>query len=183
MRKLVSLVLVTFATLSFAAAVLANSHMEMKPSAKLRDLDYLTGNWACKGMAMASPMAPEHATEATVMAKWEGGGYWLAFTYAEAKTAKNTMPYWARGFFGWDSEQKTFVLGSIDNTGGYSTSTSAGWLGDTLTFEGPWHMMAMTTKGRDQFTKKSATSFVHSGWIEDNGKWAKLDEETCTKTK
>jgi hypothetical protein len=179
MRKLASLVLVLFA----ATAALANSHTEMKPSDKLRDLDYFGGNWSCKGMAMASPMAPEHPTEGTVMAKWEGGNYWLGFTYAETKTAKNPMPFWVKGFFGWDLEQQKFVIGGVDNMGGYSTSASAGWVGDTITFEGPWHMMGMTVTGRDMFVKKSATSMTHSAWIDDKGTWTKLDEENCTKGK
>ena len=179
MRKTVLVLLLVFA----ATAAFANSHMEMKPSPKTRDLDYYGGNWSCKGTAMASPMAPEHPTAANVTAKWTAGGYWLAFTYAETKTAKSAMPFWVSGFFGYDMEQKKFVMGSVDNMGGYSTSTSDGWSGDTMTFEGPWHMTAMTVKGRDTFMKTSATAMVHTAFVEDGGSWKKLAEETCTKMK
>lgn len=154
---------------------------EMKPDPMLRQLDFLAGNWACKGTSFATPMGPEHPTQGTVSGGWKLGDYWLAFSYAEMSTDKNPMPYAVSGFMGYDMGQKKLSMGGVDNMGGYSTSFSEGWKGDTLTFEGPWHMGPMTMKGRDSFMKKGAEAFVHSASAEMDGKWVKLDEETCTK--
>ena len=38
-----------------------------------------------------------------------------------------------------------------------------------------------TMKVRDYFTKVSAKKVVHSAEVEMDGKWTKLDEETCVK--
>jgi hypothetical protein len=168
--------------LVFAATAALAQKPDMKPNPKLRELDYFAGTFGCKGTAFATPMGPEHPTEGNVSAGWQLDDYWLAFTYSEAKTAKNPMPFTVSGYFGYDMEQKKLVMGSVDNMGGYGTGTSDGWKGDVITFEGPWHMGAMTMKGRDTFTKKSADEFVHSAFVEQGGKWMKLDEETCTRS-
>jgi len=52
---------------------------------------------------------------------------------------------------------------------------------DTLTFNGDMHGGGTTMKVRDVFTKVSATKVEHMSEVEMNGKWTKLDEETCTK--
>ena len=167
---------------SAATAALAQSQPpKMQPDEKLRQLDYFVGAWSCKGNAFATPMGPEHATEAALSVGWQLDDYWLAFTYAEARTAKNMMPFTVSGFMGYDMEQKKLILGSADSMGGYSQATTEGWKTDVMTFEGPWHMGPMTAKCRDTFTKKSADEFMHASLIEQGGKWVKLGEETCTR--
>ncbi len=175
-RFTLALILVFVATSLFAQAP------EMKPDPKLRQLDYLTGSWGCKGTAFANPMSPEHPTMGTVSSGWQMGDYWLAFTYAEMSSDKNPMPFSVGGFMGYDAEQKKYVMSSVDNMGGHSSATSDGWKDNTLTWDGSWHMGPMTMKARDTFTKKNADEFVHAGWVEQAGKWMKMDEETCTKS-
>jgi uncharacterized protein DUF1579 len=178
MRRLsLALILVFVAT-----SLLAAEMPEMKPDPKLRQLDYLAGSFACTGTAFATPMGPEHPTQATVSAGWQLNDYWLAFTYAESMTDKNPMPFTVSGYMGYDMEQKKLVVGTVDAMGGYSTSVSDGWKDNVLTYEGPWHMGPATVKGKDTFTKKSADEFVHAAWIEQGGKWIKLDEETCSRS-
>jgi hypothetical protein len=183
MRKVVLVLVHVLVAMIVTVTAFANSHMEMKPNAKLRELDFLTGNWSCKGTAFANPMSAEHPTEAKVNAKWEGGGYWAAYSYTETKTAMNAMPFWVSGFMGYDAEKKMLVNISVDNMGGSGWGSSAGWSGDTLTFEGTWQMMGMTSKSRDTFMKKNDNTMVHSAYVEAEGKWMKMDEETCTRAK
>jgi hypothetical protein len=147
----------------------------------LRQLDYFAGQWKCSGVAFANPMAPEHATAATVKANWMMGGQWLAFTYAEKKTGVNPMPYSVSGFFGIDGHDKTLIIGAVDSMGGYNTGASKGWDGMTVTFDGPWHMTDGTVAGRDVFVKKSEKQMMHTALAEMDGKWVKLAEETCTR--
>jgi hypothetical protein len=96
------------------------------------------------------------------------------------KTEQNPTPFTATGFFGYDPETRMYVVGGVDSTGGYSTGAGNGWVGDVLTFEGPWHIGGMTAKARDTFTKKGA-DIVHMGELEYNGAWMKLSQETCSK--
>ena len=170
-----------FVCLTLAATIAAAQEMP-KPSPKLKELNYFAGTWSCKGEFLGGPnMPPAHPTTSTVKAMWVLGGYWLEINYVEDKTAKNPMPFDGRIFWGWDEGSKKFAAGNIDNTGGYGTETSDGWNGTTLTLEGPSHMGPMTARARDVFTKKSDKELMHSGEIEDNGKWKKMDEETCTR--
>ena len=147
----------------------------------IRQLDPLVGTWQCKGIAYSTPWFPEHPTVGEVTQKWILDGKWMAFTYAEKKTADNPMPFTATGYFGYDPEIKMYVVGGVDSTGGYSTGASSGWVGDVITFEGPWHIGGMTSKARDTFTKSGANEIKHRGELEYEGKWMKIGEETCTR--
>src|SRR5262249_3731596 len=41
------------------------------PSAELKKVAYMAGDWTCTGKTFASPMGPEHPVEATVHARWQ----------------------------------------------------------------------------------------------------------------
>jgi hypothetical protein len=149
-------------------------------ASKIRQLDALAGTWRCSGTAFASPEAPQHATSGEATLKWDLDGHWLPFTYAEKKTAENPMPYRATGFFGYDPEIGQLVNGGVDNMGGYSTAASDGWNGDSIVFTGPWHMGPQTLTSRDTFTRKGE-QLMHMLEMQQDGKWVKLAEESCTK--
>jgi hypothetical protein len=152
------------------------------PPAELRQLDYFAGTWQCSGTAFKTPMSPEHPTRGNVTTKWMLDGNWLAFMVAEQKTAQSPMPFGVNGYFGYDPELKMFVIGSVDSMGGYSTAQSGGWMGDVMTFDGPWHMGTMTMTGRDTFTKNGANEMTHVSLVqEQGGAWMKMFEEKCRK--
>ena len=164
----------------FVCVVLAGSALAMDPNPELKNLEVFAHNYTCTGIAYANPMAPEHPTQAKVTGQWTLDGNWVAFSYTETKTAKNPMPFGVRGFWGYDPAIKKFILGGVDNMGGYSTGTSAGWNGDSFVVEGPWHMGTKTVKARDTFTK-NGKQLMHVGEMEMDGKWVKLSQETCTR--
>ncbi len=153
-----------------------------KPAPEMAQLAYFAGTWACSGKTFASPMGPEHATAGTVHAVSALGGFWTVVHYDEKKTAANPMPYHAAVFMGYDAAEKVFVERCYDSFGGYCSETSKGWSGDTLAFEGPAMGMGPQMNSRDTFLKKGASEMVHTGEMQGpDGKWMKLDEETCTK--
>ena len=168
-------------TLAALISLLLTLAATAEPDPKLRQLDSMAGTWRCSGTAFASPMAPQHATTAEVTSKWDLGGQWLAFNYVEQKSAENPMPFRTTGFMGYDPELKKLVVGGVDNMGGYSTAASDGWAGDTLVFTGPWHMGTQTVTGRDTFTRKGDRELGHAFEMEQDGKWVKLSEESCTR--
>lgn len=168
--------------LMVALLFLAVQAMAMDPDPMLKQLEVFARNYDCTGIAYATPMAPEHPTRATVTGAWTLGGNWVAITYQEKKTPQSSMPFGVRGFFGYDPQLKKFVVGTVDNMGGYGTAASDGWNGDTIVFTGPWHMGTMTANARDTFTK-TAAGMNHVGEIEMDGKWMTLGRETCTRAK
>lgn len=150
-------------------------------SSKLSELQYFVGNWSCTGTSFAMGPMPEHATKANVKAWWTLGNQWVQIDYNETKDVKNPNPVMAHVHLGYDPQLKQIISASLDNMGGYSTGASDGWMNSMLVFDGPTHMNGMTAKSRETFTKKSATELVHSSSVEMNGKWQKIDEETCWK--
>jgi hypothetical protein len=148
---------------------------------KLKELQTFVGTWQCTGTTFASPMGPEHATKATVTGAWILNGSWVEVRYTETKTAKNPHPYAVRMLLSYDEEPKAFVSGAVDNMSGYSTEQSPGWQDGTMTFSGPMHSSGATMKSRDIFTKVGKGDVRHESEMEMDGKWVKLDRETCKK--
>lgn len=153
------------------------------PDPMLRQLDYLGGNWSCRGTAFASPFGPEHATRGMVTTQWMLNNRWLSFRYAEEKSKSNATPFSVAGFMGYDPERKKLVIGGVDSMGGYSTEESIGWEGDRIVFEGPNHMGTMTATGRDTFMRMSKDEMMHTFEVMTNGSWQKAAQETCTRKK
>lgn len=178
-------VLATAVLLSGTAplALAADKPMEApKPPKEMAQLSYFHGSWTCSGKAFATPMGPEHATEAKLGIAHVLDGYWVVFHYDEEKTAANAMPYHAAGFIGYDPGEKAFLERCQDSFGGWCNTTSKGWMGDVLTFEGPGTMDGKKMTVRDIFTKKGPSEVMHAGEMQGpDGTWTRTDEETCTK--
>ncbi len=153
-----------------------------KPAPEMAQLAYFAGTWGCAGKLFPGPWGPEHPTEATVRATIALDGFWYVVHYDEKKTGANPTPYSTAMFWGYDATEKVFVLRCQDSMGGYCSETSKGWSGDTFVLEGPVMGMGPKANGRDTFTRKSAAEMVHSGEMQGpDGKWMKMDEETCKK--
>lgn len=152
-----------------------------KPPPEIAQLAVFGGHWTCSGKAFATPMGPEHATEAKLGVAKMLDGFWYVYHYDETKTAANPMPYHAAGFMGFDPGEKMFVESCHDSFGGSCNQTSKGWVGDVMTFEGSGSMGGKKMTVRDIFTKKGA-EIGHAGEFQGpDGKWVRTDEETCTK--
>jgi len=151
------------------------------PAAELSQLKYFVGAFQCKGRAFESPFGPAHATEAKVEIDLELDGFWYTGRYTETKTQENPHPFEIDFTWGYESAGKTFTASTHDNTGGSAMQTSSGWAGDKLVFDGTSMGMGMKAKMRDTFTKKGPDEVVHLAEMELNGKWTKLDEETCKR--
>jgi hypothetical protein len=148
---------------------------------KLKELQTFVGTWKCTGTTFASPMGPEHPTMGTVNGEWILNGSWVEVRYTESKTAKNPHPYAVRMLLSYDEQPKAFVSGAVDNTSGYSTEQSTGWQADKLTFSGVMHAGGATMNARDIFMKVGKNEVRHESEMEMNGKWVKLDQESCKR--
>ncbi|HEV7424997.1 MAG TPA: DUF1579 family protein [Thermoanaerobaculia bacterium] len=148
---------------------------------KLKELQTFIGTWQCTGTAFASPMGPEHPTKATVHGSWVLDGSWAEVAYTEEKTAKNPHPYAVRMLLSYDTQPKAFVSGAVDNMSGYSVEQAPGWVSDKMTFDGLMHSGGTTMKSRDIFTRVGRNEVRHESEMEMNGKWVKLDQESCKR--
>lgn len=164
---------------AFASTLFADG--PPKPNPRLGELQYFTGQWNCSGTAFAFLGMPEHKTTATIDGTWAFDNHWLELHYKEPKTVTNPAPVEVQYFWGWDDQTKKFASSAVDNGGGHFNQSSPGWVGELITFDGEMHIAGKTMKFHDVFTKVSSSRLMHRGEAEMDGKWTKLDEETCTK--
>lgn len=169
--------------LPIVALVVASSTLAVAdgPNPKVKELKVFEGHWNCQGAAFAFMGFPEHKTAANFDTSFQLGNYWLVANFKETKTAINPSPVEVHYLWGWDDAAKKFVSVGADNSGAHFTHMSPGWDGDHITFDGELKIADKTLKFHDVFTKVSATKVMHRGEAEIDGKWTKLDEETCTK--
>jgi hypothetical protein len=167
--------------LPLALALLSTTLTAETPNAKLDELRPLAGHWTCEGTAFPFLGMPEHKTRAVIEAAWDLNDHWLGVHYKESKSATNPSPVEVRYSWGWDDQTKTFFSSAVDNGGGHFNQTSPGWEGSEITFDGEMHIAGSTMKFHDVFTKVSPSTIRHRGEAVIDGKWTKLDEETCRK--
>ena len=150
-----------------------------KPAAEMSQLSFMEGNWTCEGKMAETPMGPAGAMKSSAMIRKDLNGHFQSGVVKG--TMANMPPFEGRFHVTYDTGKKQFVMIWVDNMGGYAQSTSSGWKGDTLVYEGEGHMGGHTMKSRDTFTKKGPSAMQHTWDVEMNGKWMQAGDETCTK--
>lgn len=176
-QALIILALATSAVLAISPALAAGDAPAGTPS-QIDQLGDFLGDSICTGnLLMAMGETPAHATTARLHGEKTLDGNWIVIHYDEDQTAANPKPYHIAQYFGFDSKTKQFVAAAFDNSGSsYSTETSAGWKGDSITFD------ETPATDRDTFTRNGSKELMHTGTMLDkNKKWVKTDEETCHK--
>jgi hypothetical protein len=154
----------------------------MQPAPELAKIKWMAGTWQCTGKAMASPMGPEHPTEAEVKSEEVLGGVWILFHYREKKTAQNPMPILGEEYWTYDASGKTWNRVVLDNTGSWGSATSNGWEKGKLVWSGEGVMGGQKRKFRDTFTEKSPQEIDYVGEMAGaDNKLRKLWEVNCKK--
>jgi hypothetical protein len=159
----------------------AVSAQEMpKPAPEMAQLDSWEGTWSCEGTMNPSPMGPGGKTTSSVRIYDDLGGFFQSGTVKS--TMAGTPPLEGMFHTTYDPGMKQFVMMWFDNSGAWAQSTSRGWQGDTMTFEGDQHMGGKTMKGRDRFVRSGTNTLKHVFEMQADGKWTSMGEETCRKT-
>lgn len=152
-----------------------------KPAAEMSQLAGMEGRWSCEGKMFQTPMSPAGTMKSTADIRRDLDGH---FQTGTIKGTSATMPpFEGRFHTTYDTGMKQFVMLWVDNMGGWAQTTSAGWKGDTMVYEGEGHMGGQAMKSRDTFTRSGTGSLKHSWEMEVGGKWVPAGEETCTKQK
>lgn len=180
MREITRLAAVALVTAAFAAVGSAQQGPP-KPAPEMAQIAYFEGSWTCDGKMFETPMGPAGSMTSTADIRKELNGHFQSGTIKGS--AANMPPFEGRFHVTYDAGMKQYVMLWVDNMGGWSQSTSTGWKGDVMVYEGEGHMGGQTMKSRDTFTKSGAASMKHSWEMQMDGKWMPAGEETCTKMK
>jgi hypothetical protein len=165
-------------TCAAALAVTQVNAQESKSTAPAGQLDKFVGSGTCTGKTLGPDMKAFHATTGKYSGEKVLDGNWVVIHYDEDQSTAVPKPFHVVQYFGYDKAKKGYVSVLVDNSGsGYSTGTSAGWKGDSISFDES--MAGQPVAFRDSFTSSNGMS-SHTGTMRDkNGKWVKTDEENC----
>jgi hypothetical protein len=179
MKRSTPAIIVTLVCVSAPLTITPASAQATKAPAQVDQLGAFIGDGTCTGNVPATGKRPGHASTAGFHGEKVLDGNWIFVRYDEDQTAANSKPYHVAQNLGYDPVKKQFVAVSFDNSGSsYSTGTSEGWKGDTITFDETMGRVSF----RDTFTRNGAKGLTHTGTMPDkNGKWVKTDDETCQK--
>lgn len=152
-----------------------------KPAPEMKSLEYFNGNWTCKGKAEKSPISPEGALSGSVQIKHDLGGFWQTGTVKATMAGMGSME--GRFYTTYDPGSKRFLMFWGDSMGSWAQTTSSGWQGESMVFEGESTMPGQKAmKSRDTFKRGADGTMTHMWEAEMDGKWTKLGEETCRKS-
>jgi hypothetical protein len=178
MRRILSVAAAAIWT-AFVMTAVAQQQGPPKPAPEMAQLSFFEGSWTCDGEMFETPMNPAGKMKSTVDIGKDLGGH---FQSGHVKgSAPNMPPFEGRFHATYDPGAKGFVMLWVDNMGGWAQSTSSGWKGDTLVYEGEGHMGGQTMKSRDTFQRNAKGTMKHTWAAQIEGKWVTAGEETCTK--
>lgn len=143
MRSLLALALLT---LTATASAAPDAKAPVADAGKAgSEFGYFVGTWKCKETWLASPISPAYESTATLIAANDTDGVWIAWSYVQDPSAKNPHPPKGNDLWGYDTTKKTFTRVKADNfaPGVLTHLTSKGFVGDTISWDGP----VVTPKG------------------------------------
>jgi hypothetical protein len=153
----------------------------MKPAPELANLNWFTTNWKCDTKMKDPSSGTEIATKSTMKGKWDLDKHWINGAY-DVKKTKEWPAMKVLVFIGWDSAQKKYFMGGVDNWGGMMALWSAGGQDGTWTFEGNNSGMGMQGKMRLTFVVAADGKTLTSKSEMQMGKdWMQMGEDTCKK--
>jgi hypothetical protein len=172
----------TLSTLFCAIAAVAagSASAQSNTAAANAPLDKFLGSGTCTGKTLDKDMKSFHATTGKFSSRKILDGNWVEVRYDEDQSAAVAKPYHVIQHIGYDAAKKRYVGVTVDNSGsGYSTGSSKGWKGDSITFDESTDGQAAFF--RDTFTSSGSGMSSHVGTMRDkSGKWIETDEEHCT---
>lgn len=180
MKRLAAPILVAL----IGASVLGSAQLLSKDSASAADplARFYTGSRSCTGKTMQKDMKTFRNNSGKYTAERTLDGHWVVIHYREDASPGNDKPFSVVQYFGYDAEKKQYIaIGVYNSAGYYSVGTSAGWQGDSITFDEKSDVDKPAAY-RDIFTASDGAITSHTGMARDpNGQWIKTDEEKCSK--
>jgi len=151
-----------------------------KPAPEMVKLDYFEGTWTCEGTTKDSPFGPGGKMTSSAKIKDDLAGFWQSGNIKG--TMANMPPFEGMFHTTYEPASKQYLMLWVDNMGAWSRSTSKGWEGDKMVYEGEMSMGGQKMMGRDTFVKDGEGTMKHSWEMQMDGKWTPMGDETCKKT-
>jgi hypothetical protein len=144
---------------------------------------FMTGSRSCTGQSQSPDMKSMRNSSGKYTAERTLDGHWVVIHYQENASAQIKQPFQVIQYFGYDANKKQYLAIAVYNAAGmYTVGTSAGWQGDSITFDEGDGDASHPPMFRDTFTAAPDGLAKHTGMMRDqSGKWVKTDEETCNK--
>jgi hypothetical protein len=141
---------------------------------ELVSLAYFVGDWECSGKFDTSGKSIDAHEHFAV----ELEGAWITFRHDD----KPPFNYHALSEWGWDKEQKKFVMVAQDSTGGVRVFYSAGWDRTQLLWQGKALGNTSPAGERFSFERIDDHHFKVSYYFLKNGSWSRVDSSACAKS-
>lgn len=144
-----------------------------------QEFGYFVGTWKCKEAWTKSPISEQLESTSTLVASNNTDGVWIAWSYVQDGSAKNAHPIKGNDLWGYDPDAKQYIREKADNfaPGHLTHLTSKGFVGDTVSWEGP----VPTPKGpvpfKHSFKKLDAKTIEGKLYIGGQAFYS----STCTK--
>ncbi len=138
------------------------------PNPALQQLRNLVGTWECRGKVYGWPFLAERETLGEYRFEFELGGFWLNARYDERRSAVSPVPFSTVGHWGWEDLRGRFVVGAVDNLGGFTHSWTTGWEGDTMVWAGGFYGYGPVLPLRETFVLRGG-ALTHTFEIDKGG--------------
>ena len=125
------------------------------------------GKFACDAKETGSGKTFKTQVEKTVL---DGNTYMERYT--ETKSADHPSPWNAVFLMSYDAGSKQWVRNGVDNNGDRNSGTSAGWQGDTWTWDVGGALIVIDRKGN---------AFNYAVDVKKDGKLDRVVSATCKK--
>ena len=157
--------------LLFPALLAAQATPDLKPS--ISSLGYFTGDWECSGKFDSSGKTIDAHQRFTPDVE----GAWMSFRHDD----KPPFGYHSLSEWGWDAQQKKFVMIALDSVGGARLFYSDGWNAARLQWDGDAVGSTSGPNQRFSFERLDDRHFKVSYFTLKNGEWSRVDASTCSK--
>lgn len=164
---------VAIGSLFFVSASAAAQALKVELKKPIASLRYFVGDWECSGKFDSSGKTID--AHQRFAAELEGA--WVSFRHDD----KPPFGYHALAEWGWDSEQKKFVMLVVDSFGGTRLFYSEGWNSTQWQWDGDAVNAKSAPHQRFSFERLDDRHFRVSYFTLKDGEWSRVDASTCSK--
>lgn len=165
-------------TLALATPKIEATRIPPEPMTNFASMQRLVGTWSCSYQSSRRPAAYKARSTYTL----EPGNHWLNETTVTEPVPWHPIRFTTTDKITFDASVHKWVDVSLDELGGYSLSTSKGWVGNRITWKDVTFAAtgAASTSNETTVTLRGASMTLLNTFKEDNGRVISV-AGACTK--
>ena len=176
-RKLRTTLLLTLVSLASSATAVAHDSV----TAKLAELDPLSGSWECEG-TQTDPSGETKSSRWTLSTGRKYDNAWIVSEWTSVN-ADGSASRQGTYFSGYDAAQNKFTRRGFTGNSGYSSVTSEGWakgiMGDTLEWMGEYSKNGVTWSMHEVVVMRGVDAFDRALLFTEGTKIIYRGESQC----